>query len=151
MVISTYGSLSSLFYGNRLKESREGVQQGDPLGPALFCLIIHSVIANLQSELCIFYLDDITIGGYWQNIVHDFWRLGLLAKDVGLSLNLNKCEVMCRDHTTLGSLLVNIPGLMVVNPESPTFLGSSISVAEGIDSILGKKIDSLTAYFRRET
>ena len=38
---------------------------------------------------------------------------------------------------------MNIPGLMVVNPESSTLLDSPISGTECIDSILGKKIDSL--------
>ena len=61
-----------------------------------------------------------------------------MAQDVGLSLNLNKYEVICQDHTTLGSLLVNIPGLMVLNSESSTLLGSPIGGAEGIDSIIGK-------------
>ena len=51
--------------------------------------------------------------------------------------------MICRDYTTLGSLLVNSPGLMVVKPESSTLLGSPIGGAEGLDSILGKKIDSL--------
>ena len=51
--------------------------------------------------------------------------------------------MICQDHTTLGSLLVNSPDLMVVSSESSTLLGSPIGRAEGIDSILGKKIDSL--------
>ena len=42
----------------------------------------------------------------------------------------------------MGSLLMNIPGFIVVNPESFTPLGSPIGGTEGIDSILGKKIDS---------
>ena len=119
-VISANGSHSSRFFGDRVIESRVGVQQGDPLGSALFYLAIHLVIKDPQSKLCISYLDDITIGGYWEDIVHDFQRMELLAQDVSLSLNLNKCEVICRDHTTLGSLLLNIPGLMVVNPQSHT-------------------------------
>ena len=98
---------------------------------------------DLQAELWISYLDDITIGGFWVDIMHDFRRVELLPQDVGLSLDLNKCKVICRDHTTLDSLLVNIPGLMVVYPESSTLLGSPIGRAEDIDSILWKKIDSL--------
>ena len=96
-----------------LQRVKEGVQQdGDPLGPALIGLTIHSVVKDLQSELYISYLNDITIGGYWEDIVHDFRRMELLARDVGLSLILSKCEVICRDHTTLGFLVVNISGLM---------------------------------------
>ena len=36
LVISAYGSLSSLFFGDKVIESWEGVQQGDPL--AQHCL-----------------------------------------------------------------------------------------------------------------
>ena len=121
---------------------REGVQQGDPLGSALFCLTIHSVIKDLLSELCISYLENITIGSYWEDIVLDFRRVELLAQDVDLSLKFNKCQVMCRDHTTLCSLLKNFQVLWG-NPESSIHLGSTIGGAEGIDPIYGKKIYSL--------
>ena len=40
-IISAYGIPSHLFCGEHLIESAEGVQQGDPLGPLLFCLTIH--------------------------------------------------------------------------------------------------------------
>ena len=53
-------------------ESREEVQQGDPLGSALFCLTTHSVRMDLQSELGISYQYDIMIDDYWEDIVHDF-------------------------------------------------------------------------------
>ena len=39
LVLSAYGSPSSLFFGKIVIQSSEGVQQGDPLGPLLFCLI----------------------------------------------------------------------------------------------------------------
>ena len=41
LVHSTYSSPSSLFGGDKTLLSSEGVQQGDPLGPLLFCLSIH--------------------------------------------------------------------------------------------------------------
>ena len=50
--------------------SEEGVYQGDPLGPFLFALSMHSVINRLQkkhSNLTILaYLDDIFVVGYSQ-------------------------------------------------------------------------------------
>ena len=116
-----------------------------PWAQQIVFLTIHSVIKNPHWELCISYLDDVVIGGFWVDILHEheFQRVMLLAQDIGLSLNLNKCKLMCRDHTTPGSLQVNIPGLMVMNPESSTHLCSLIGWAEGIDSILGKKINSV--------
>ena len=41
-VHSAYSSPSSLYCGNDILQSSEGVQQGDPLGPLLFCLSLYS-------------------------------------------------------------------------------------------------------------
>ena len=62
-------------------------------------------------------MNNITIGGYWEDIACNFWRVKLESQDVGLSLNLSKCDVICQDHTTQGSLFVDISGLLVVRPE----------------------------------
>ena len=43
-VYSSYSSPSSLFWGNEVILSAEGVQQGDPLGPLLFCISLHRFI-----------------------------------------------------------------------------------------------------------
>ena len=40
-VHSAYASTSELQWGERTLQSGEGVQQGDPLGPLLFCLTLH--------------------------------------------------------------------------------------------------------------
>ena len=56
-VHSAYCVALSLMWGSEVVESSEGVQQGDPLGPLLFCLAIHKMCAKLTSELTLFYLD----------------------------------------------------------------------------------------------
>ena len=40
-----------LFLGETPLQSSKGVQQGDPLGPLLFCLVIHLLTEKLTSEL----------------------------------------------------------------------------------------------------
>ena len=70
-VHSAYSSPSSLFWGDKVLQSAEGVQQGDPLGPLLFCLTIFHPCSQLSSELCVMYLDDITLGGTTEDILHD--------------------------------------------------------------------------------
>ena len=42
---------------------QKGVQQGDPLGPLLFYLVIFPLTQMLCSEFHIFYLDDAILGG----------------------------------------------------------------------------------------
>ena len=57
---TAYNFDSILQFGDRSLSSAEGVQQGDPLGPLLFCLSLHPLLISLSSKLRIGYLDDIT-------------------------------------------------------------------------------------------
>ena len=52
-VHSAYSASSTLFWGGGEETlvSAEGIQQGDPLGPLLFCLTIHELCSKLRSEL----------------------------------------------------------------------------------------------------
>ena len=50
LVYLCYIHPSLLFFGNHTILSAEGVQQGDPLGPLLFSLTLHSWISNLNSR-----------------------------------------------------------------------------------------------------
>ena len=50
------------FFGHTIL-SQESAQQGDPLGPLLFYLSIHSLLLSCKSHLKIAYVDDITLGG----------------------------------------------------------------------------------------
>ena len=67
-VHSAYSSPSSLFWTDRAIQSAEGVQQGDPLEPLLFCLSIQHIVTQLDSELALFYLDGGTLGGNVDNL-----------------------------------------------------------------------------------
>ncbi len=58
LVLSAYSSPSCLFFGEDVIQSSKGVQQGDPLGPLLFCLTIHNMVQQLRSELNLFHLDE---------------------------------------------------------------------------------------------
>ena len=98
-VHSCYSEPSHLFYHDTLLLSQEGVQQGDPLGPLLFCLAIHPLILRLQSELSIFYLDDGLIGGSVDDILHDINLVQEVAEGLGLHLNLQKSELICISAT----------------------------------------------------
>ena len=62
-VRSCYASESYLRFGQFNIHSKEGVQQGDPLGPLMFCIATLSIIKRLKSEFNIWYMDDGTLGG----------------------------------------------------------------------------------------
>jgi len=56
-----YSFPSQLYYGDTPISSRRGAQQGDPLGPALFALVVQPIILAVETELNLWYLDDATI------------------------------------------------------------------------------------------
>ena len=63
LILSAFGSPSSLFFSEDVILSSKGVQQGDTLAPLLFCLTIHNMVQRLCSDLNLFYLDDGILGG----------------------------------------------------------------------------------------
>ena len=58
-----YSKLSSVIASGHLITSLTGVQQGDPIGPLLFALAVDHIISGVESELNMWYLDDVTICG----------------------------------------------------------------------------------------
>src|SRR6218665_3543130 len=56
-----YAEASDLRFG-RYIISQVGPQQGDPLGPLLFCLPLQPILLSLSSPLVLGYLDDISLG-----------------------------------------------------------------------------------------
>ena len=55
---SVCSTSSTHFWGEETIQSKESVQQGDPLGPLLFCLMLHKLISRIKSEFCVWYPDD---------------------------------------------------------------------------------------------
>src|SRR6218665_1772085 len=57
-----YAEATFLQFGKFTVLSQEGSQQGDPLGPLLFCLPLQPILTRLLSPLAFGYLDDKTLG-----------------------------------------------------------------------------------------
>ena len=70
-IYSAYVKPSTLFCRDCTILSSKGIQQGDPLGPFLFCLTIHPMVKSVESEFRIFYLDDGTLGGHVSEVLRD--------------------------------------------------------------------------------
>lgn len=89
------------------------MQQGDPLGPLLFCLLLHQDSLPLKSEFQALNLDYGTLAGNCDNLVHDI-QLMKETMDPGLTLNAEKCEIISTYMTTCDTLLVSFLGAQVV-------------------------------------
>ena len=98
-----------------------GVQQGDPLGPSLFALAVHSAAQEARRDteqafpsgldICAFYLDDGLCAGSAPAVSFFLFSLTSGLSHIGLVVNLSKTEV--------------IPACTA----SQTFLGPAISLA----------------------
>ena len=122
-VHSAYSAPSILLWNEIQILSSEGIQQGDPLGPLLFCLTIHELLSILVSEFKVSFLDDGTMGGDLDDLTTDLKRINEEGQALGLILNVSKSELISHDQSKLGIMFSIFQVLVFVDP---TLLGSPL-------------------------
>ena len=118
---SSYAEASYLQCGDGHIMSAEGVQQGDPIDPLLFCLTIQPIIKKLKCPLNAWYMDDGTIAGPIDVVSHDYHMLTEEATKVGLKINQQKCEVLNGSDNALFS------SAKVLTPSNFSLLGAPVT------------------------
>ena len=68
--------------------SQKGPQQGDPLGPMLFCNTVHPLLTSVGSDLRLGDMDDVTLGGSQDAVARDVQTVMEVGHEVGLDLNI---------------------------------------------------------------
>eukprot|EP00731_Ephydatia_muelleri_P035891 Em0175g4a len=103
-----YGSHSLLWHSMGTISSQSGVQQGDPLGPMLFALVLHKLVSSIEADDdCInlsfnaWYLDDGILVGERSAVVQALHLIEELGPHLGLFINYPKCEVFSRNGISL--------------------------------------------------
>ena len=140
-VHSAYSTESVLLWEKVKIISLEGIQQGDPIGPLLFCLSIHDLVSSLKSEYKIFYLDDGTIGGTLEDISADLSFIEEAGEQLGLRLNVAKSELICNDGFDTQDMPV-LADLQYVSPDQAMLLGSPLG-AMSLKKVLDCQISQL--------
>jgi len=131
-----------LYFGDSVMESSEGVQQGDPLGPLLFCLALHDVLQAIDCDFGAAYLDDVTIAGKSEQIIQQLQDFEDAAVKVGLQLNYGKCEVICLSVHAKQLWQSSHFRFSEVDQTAASLFGSVLD-DKGVDAALQKHIDFL--------
>ena len=90
-----YADHTPLRYQQHEISSQRGVQQGDALGPLLFCLALRKITSSINHH-CSFvrnYMDDVTACGDIESLESFFAQLATASADAGLQINESKCEL----------------------------------------------------------
>ena len=116
-----------------------GPQQGDPLGPLLFCLPLQPTLRSLRSGFKLGYLDDLSMGGGIEDVRQDLAAVKELETSLGICLNRQKCEYFSEAEVT-GE---EFEGFQRVDRDSLLLLGAPLFRGRALDEALLKHSDSL--------
>jgi hypothetical protein len=136
-VFASYSVSSSLLFGSKVVLSNEGPQQGDPIGPLLFCNTIHPLLESLKSELTIGYLDDMTLAGDQTTVAEDVQHIMTEGARMGLLLNVSKCEIITHKQTVIMDPLLS--SFLRVDLDNACLLGSPLSTGQALDIEWGER------------
>nr|GEV49537.1 putative reverse transcriptase domain-containing protein [Tanacetum cinerariifolium] len=141
-----YGQSARLYVGDDHIWSTTEVQQGDPLGPLLFALVLHPLVHRIK-DCCqllfhAWYLDDDTIIGDTKEVAKAIDIIKAEGPLLGLELNIKKTEVFWPSSN----------GVKVKDGLFPRDIGRStlgVKLLRGADNILqGCGIDGADSDYR---
>ena len=120
-----------------------GVQQGDPLGPLGFALMLHPVVERIKAEvpgraLNAWYLDDGTLVGSAEDLAAALHIIERDGPSVGLDLNQAKSLLFIPEEadTSLSPLPPNIP----ITRGGFTLLGCPIGPPSYCEEVFGGRV-----------
>ena len=138
-----YSSPTRLFFGDERFASETGIQQGDPIGPALFALSVDEAAQGVQSEFNVWYLDDSTLGDSPERVYDDLVVLLERLRAIGLEVNGSKCELTILNDSMPEALFRGLlPGVRVVEACDLSLLGALVDI-QSIPGTIHEKREAL--------
>ena len=145
-----YAQNSFLVFGDKIILSSCGVQQGDPLGPLLFALVLHEIPLQIEDDdsidliLQTFFLNDGTFVGKADDVLKVLEIIQNVGSKMGLFLNLSKCELFWPSGISQ-SVLDKFPGeIEVCKEEGTELLGAPISLSENfVQNFMVEKVNKV--------
>src|SRR5690606_36970394 len=126
----------------------EGAQQGDPLGPLLFCASMHRLLEQANATLAahggglaLGYIDDIVGCGPEAAVRECFATIEAAAQECGLQLQLHKCSA----YRPSGDEITQLPAAVGMEDEGLVALGVPLGQAEFVRRKLVERVEGLAA------
>ena len=145
LIQQSFAQPSHLLLGEFVIASEEGLQQGDPLAPLLFCLAIQPIIGKLRSKLNAAYLDDESLGGGAATVAADIAEVKSSSESIGLILNPKKCALLVMNEPNVAAIdeiCRLLPGLRILTPGDCELLGAPLT-DEALPAALEKKTQQI--------
>ena len=147
-----YSEPSFLTFGDEILLSDEGLQQGDPLAPAYFCVGLHDILCDLTTPFKTAYLDDISLFGNAEEVLRDLLYLIPACENIGLVLNSDKCELTFLGEPDISESCQQIHGLLpnlkLLPLREATLLGAAVGDAS-LDALLKEFLTSFSIMSER--
>ena len=140
-----YSQHSFLFFGNYIIPSEAGVQQGDPLGPFLFCLVLQVLVNKVRDlvpnlSLNNWYMDDGSLFGKIEDVLKAWTIIRDEGPTLGLFVNLSKCELISSSGSDVCFNNFEPDIIRILNGDM-TILGSAIGSKQHCVNWISQKLN----------
>jgi hypothetical protein len=120
--LGAYLEHTLLFFGDEALTSEAGSQQGDPLAPLFFALLLLDIVTEVNAgmaardlpplDACAFFLDDCALAGEVGTLAAWFSLFRGAAARRGLEVRLGKCELLLDESHWGGALPSASPSVL---------------------------------------